>query len=286
MLDLRGIKPWFVMDEGGAVGDGLVPGVAGRVAVVGVAEKGYMTLRLTAKAPGGHSSIPAPENAVTIVADAVGRLRRTPLPARLNEATRAMFNTVGPSMAYKDRLVMANLWLFEPVVLRTIAKMPAGNAMVRTTTAPTMLTAGIKDNVVPQSANAVVNFRLLPGDSVQWVIARVKEIVADERVSVEVLNGMAFDATGVSPHDSDGFKLIAQIIREQHPGTIVTPYLVTGGTDAKHFYRVSPNVYRFAPILVKDGTLSLMHGTNERVGVENYLDAIRFYTRLIETSAR
>lgn len=286
LLESRGIKPWFVMDEGGAIGDGLVPGVAARVALVGVAEKGYLTLRLTARAPGGHSSMPAPENAVTIITDAVGRLRRTPLPARLNDATRAMFNTVGPSMAYKDRLVMANLWLFEPVVLSQLAKMPTGNAMLRTTTAPTMLTAGIKDNVVPQSASAVVNFRLIPGDSVAWVVRRVKEIVADERVTVEIMNGMAFDATGVSPHDSDGFKLIAQTIRDVYPGTIVSPYLVMGGTDARHFYRVSPNVYRFAPIMVKDGTMALMHGTNERVSVESYLDGVRLYTRLIEAAAR
>ena len=286
LLESRGIKPWFVMDEGGAVGEGLVPGVPGRVALIGVAEKGYLTLRLTAKAAGGHSSIPARENAVTIVSNAVNRLQQSPLPWRLSEATLAMFDAIGPSMPYAARLVMANRWLFERMLLTQLAKAPASNAMIRTTTAPTMLSAGVKDNVVPQSANATVNFRLLPGDSVAWVIGRVKEIVADDRVAVEVMNGMAFEATAVSPHDNDAFKLLAGTIRDLYPGTIVAPYLVTGGTDARHFYRVSPNVYRFAPITVTSGTMSLMHGTNERIGIQNYLDAVRLYTRLIEAASR
>ena len=172
------------------------------------------------------------------------------------------------------------------MLLTQLAKVPASNAMIRTTTAPTMLSAGVKDNVVPQSANAIVNFRVLPGDSAAWVIGRVKEIVADDRVAVEVMNGMAFEATAVSPHDNDAFKLLAGTIRDLYPGTIVAPYLVTGGTDARHFYRVSPNVYRFAPITVTAGTMSLMHGTNERIGVQSYLDAVRLYTRLIDAASR
>lgn len=286
LLESRGIRPWFVMDEGGALGDGLVPGVPGLVAVVGVAEKGYLSLRLTARAEGGHSSMPRRETAVSILADAVSRVQRTPLPSRLNGATLAMFNTLGPFMPYPRRVVMANLWLFEPVLTRMLSKVPSGNALVRTTTAVTVMNAGIKDNVVPSMATAVVNFRLQPGDSVAWVMSRVKEIVGDDRVAVEPLFGAGREATGVSPNDSEGFKIIAQTIREVFPGARVSPYLVLGGTDAQNFYRVSPNVYRFAPIFAKDETLSLIHGTNERVSVENYLTAVRLYRRLIENASR
>lgn len=286
LLESRGTRPWFVMDEGGALGDTLVPGVTGKVALVGIAEKGYLTLRLTAKAAGGHSSMPARENAVTIVSAAVNRLQATRQPARLNDATQAMFATVGPHMSYSRRLVMANLWLFEPLLLRELAKTPASDAVIRTTTAPTMLTAGIKDNVVPQTATAMVNFRLLPGDSVPHVMARVKEIIADARIDVQIHNGMAVEATRVSPHDTDAFRLIGDAIRDVYPDAIVAPYMVMGGTDARHFYRVTPNVYRFAPILVKEGTLALMHGTDERIQVDNYFDALRFYTRLIERAVQ
>jgi len=196
LLESRHVHPWFVMDEGGALGENLVPGVPGLVAVVGVAEKGYLSLRLTAHGEGGHSSMPHRESAVSILADAVGKVQRTLLPARLSGATLAMFNTLGPLMPFSRRVIMANLWLFEPMLTRMLSQLPSGNAMVRTTTAVTMMNAGIKDNVVPSAATAVVNFRLLPGDSVAWVTSRVKAIIGDERVSVEPLGGGGREATG------------------------------------------------------------------------------------------
>jgi carboxypeptidase PM20D1 len=286
LLKSRGVRPWFVMDEGGAIGDGLVPGVSQRVALIGTAEKGYLSLRLTARAEGGHSSMPAPETSVSILADAVSRVQHTPMPLRMNGASLAMFNTVGAHMPYSARLVMANLWLFEPMLLRVMAKVPAGNAMVRTTTAATMMNGGIKDNVVPSAASAVVNFRLLPGDSASWVVARVKEIVNDDRVTVEPIANQVREASDVSPSDSEGYRLIAATVQEIWPGTKVSPYLVVGGTDSRYFYAITPNVYRFAPIVAQTNTMSLLHGTNERVGVDNYLDAVRFYTRLIENASR
>jgi carboxypeptidase PM20D1 len=286
LLQSRGIKPWFVMDEGGALGDSLVPGVGQRVALIGVSEKGYLSLRLTARGPGGHSSMPPRETAVSILGEAVARVQRTPLPARLNDATLAMFNTIGPLMPYSRRVVMANLWLFEPLLIRMSGKTPSTNALVRTTTAATMISGGIKDNVVPSTATAVVNFRLMPGDSVAWVVSRVKQIVADDRVTVEPVQGTGREASDVSPTDSDGFKLIAQAIREIFPGTQVSPFLLMGGTDSRNFYLVTPNVYRFAPIIATGETLKLPHGTNERVSIENYLVGVRFYRRLIENASR
>jgi carboxypeptidase PM20D1 len=282
----RGIAPWFVMDEGGAVGDGLVPGVAGRVALVGVAEKGYLTLRLTAKADGGHSSMPPRETAVSIVGNAVRKVQGKPLPSQISGATRAMFETIGPGLPFGMRIVFANLWLFEPVVTRLLSGDRTGNAMVRTTTAATMLSGGIKDNVVPTTASAIVNFRLMPGDSVAWVISRVKEIVGDTRVTVETVEGAGREASTVSPADSPGFRIIAESIRESFGAGIVAPYLVVGGTDARNFEIVSQNVYRFAPIVAKPGTTELIHATNEHVAVANYLEAVRFFGRLIESSTR
>ena len=286
LLKQRGIAPWFVMDEGGAVSDGLVPGVPGLVAVVGVAEKGYLSLRLTARAEGGHSSMPGWETSVSIVADAVRKVQATRLPARLDGATRGMLAAIAPALPFAARVVMTNLSVTGPLVVRLLASDHSGNAMVRTTTAATMISGGVKDNVIPQTATAIVNFRLLPGDSVAWVVRRVKEIVNDARVSVEPVAGAGLEASRVSPDTSEGFRLIADAIRGVLGAPLVAPYLVVGGTDSRHFELVSPNVYRFAPIVADKSTMGLMHSTNERVGVANYLSVVRFYRRLIETSTR
>jgi carboxypeptidase PM20D1 len=181
---------------------------------------------------------------------------------------------------------MANLWLFAPVLTSVLAKQPEGNAMVRTTTAATMISGGIKDNVVPATATAVINFRLMPGDSVKWVVSRVKEVVADDRVDVAAIGGTGREASEVSPTDSEGYRVISQSIREIFPGTHVSPYLLMGGTDARNYYAITPNVYRFAPIVAKGETFKLLHGTNERVSVDNYLTGIRLYRRLIENASR
>ncbi|HMC54216.1 MAG TPA: M20 family peptidase [Gemmatimonadaceae bacterium] len=286
LLQQRGIKPWFVMDEGGALGDSIVPGVSSRVALIGISEKGYLSLRLTAHGQGGHSSMPPSETAVSILGGALDRVQRTPLPARMNDATRAMFNTVGPLMTYSRRFVMANMWLFEPVVQAGMAKNPSGNAVVRTTTAVTMVSGGIKDNVVPSAATAVVNFRLMPGDSVRWVTERIKQIVNDSRIDVEPIEGSAREASAVSPTDNDAYAVLAQSIREAYPGTTVSPFLLMGGTDSRNFYLVSSNVYRFAPILVDGDELKIVHGTNERVKIGSYLAAIGAYRRIIENATR
>jgi len=286
VLESRGVRPWFVMDEGGALGSGLVPGVEKPVALIGTAEKGYLTLRLTAKAEGGHSSMPARENAVTILANAVSRLQAEPLRAHLSDASKAMFSRIGPLMPFSRRMVFANLWLFEPLLLRELSKQPGGNAVARTTTAVTMLNAGIKDNVIPSTAGAVVNFRLAPGDSSAWVISEVKRIIADARVSVEPMANQVREASAVSPDTSSGFRLIASTVGEIWPGTNVSPYLVMGGTDSRQYYAITPNVYRFAPIVAGTETMSLLHGTNERIGVGNYVGAVRFYTRLLESAGK
>jgi carboxypeptidase PM20D1 len=276
----------FVMDEGGALGDSLVPGIAKKVALIGVSEKGYLSLRLTAHGQGGHSSMPPRETAVSILSNAVSRVQSSPLPARLNDASMSMFNTLGPLMPYSRRMIFANMWLFEPVLKAGLDRMPSGSALIRTSTAATMISGGIKDNVVPSTATAVINFRLMPGDSVAWVVQRVKQMVADDRVDVSPITGMAREASDISPTDAEGYRMISQTIREVFPGTQVAPYLLMGGTDSRNFYLVTPNVYRFAPIVVKGETLRLAHGTNERVSVENYLLAVRLYRRLIENSIR
>lgn len=284
LLAERGTHPAFVLDEGGAMVEGMVPGVAGPVAVVGVAEKGYVSMELVVETDGGHSSTPPAESSIGILAEAVRRLECSPLPARLESPVRAFFDALAPEARFGQRLVFANLWLFEPLVTRLLARAPETAAMARSTTAPTIFQAGVKDNVVPGHARAVVNSRILPGDTVESAVSHVRRTVADDRIRVSPL-AKQHEPSRVSRIDSEHFALLARTIREVFPGTVVAPYLVVGGTDSRHFQDLTEHVYRFMPFRVSREELKGVHGTNERVPVEALAKAVAFYIRLIRNAA-
>jgi carboxypeptidase PM20D1 len=281
----EGARFAWVLDEGGTIGTGIVPGVAAPVALIGISEKGYATLALTATAAGGHSSMPPPQTAIGILAEAVRRLESHPLPAGLRGATRHFLASVAPSMRFPLRVVVANQDLLEPLVLRALAGSPRGNAAIRTTTAVTMIQGGVKENALPASARAIANFRLLPGDTVESVLAFVRRVVDDPRVTVEVLAGStALDPSTESRIDGDAFALLARTIRASYPGVVIAPNLVLGGTDARYFHPLSDSVYRFGPLHVEPEDLKRPHGTNERIGVADYLDSVRFYVQLLRNA--
>ena len=280
----RGVAPGLVLDEGGAVMHDTVPGVKAPVALVGIAEKGFATLELVARAEGGHSMAPPPHTAVGLLARAVGRLEEHPMPADLRGATAALLDHAGPEMAFGMRVLFANRWLFEPLLVRRLAANPNTNAAVRTTTAATIFEGGTKDNVLPIRARARVNFRILPGDSVAAVRRHVEEVVADPAITVTVLDPAA-EPSPVSPTDSDGWRLVERTVRQAFPDAVVAPYLVTGGTDARHFAPLTPNVYRFAPTRLTLDDLKRVHGTNERLSVASYAELVRFYAQLLRNAA-
>ena len=284
-LERRGVHPSLVVDEGGVIADDLLPGMSGRRALVGITEKGYLSVRLTAKAEGGHSSMPPQHTAVGILAHALDRLEAEPMPSRLDGGTRAMFERLAPDVPFGRRMIFANLWLFDPLLRRILAGTPSANAMIRTTTAPTMLEASPKDNVLAQQAKAVVNFRLLPGDSVATVMRHIAKAVNDPRVVAEPLPGLAREPAPVSPSDSPEYRILTTAIGEVF-GVSAVPYLVVGGTDARAYSKIAKNVYRFSPFPFGKEDLARLHGTNERVKATDYLEAIRFYQRLIELSTR
>lgn len=274
----------MVVDEGGAVVEDILPGTTGLAALVGVAEKGFLSLRLSVNVQGGHSSVPPETTAVGILAEAVRRLEENPFPMRLDGPTRAMMETVAPEASLPMRTVLGNLWLFGPLVKWVSAADPTAAATLRTTTAATMFNAGVKDNVLPIQAEAVVNFRIRPGETVEGTLARVERVVDDERVQVEVAYpGAAQDPSPVSDPSGEAFALLARTIHETlgEEGLLVVPYLVVGGTDAKYYSGRSPNVFRFLPVDFGDAGLGAIHGTDEKIAVEDFADAIQFFRRLI-----
>ena len=285
LLAGRHVQLEYVLDEGGAITTGLIAGVTAPVAVVGIAEKGYVSLELTAHATGGHSSMPPAHTAVGMLSAAVARLEANKMPRAIRGATAAMLDYIGPEMPYSRRLALANQWLFGPVIRGSFGATPSGDAMLRTTTAPTIFQAGVKDNVLPSTARAVVNFRLLPGDSVATVLDHARRVVADTQVTVAVLGASATEPSPVSPTSSEDFAVVQRTIRQVAPGTVVTPWLVVGGTDAKHFAGLTPNVYRAGVGVIGPDDLKRVHGIDERVDVKDYARTIAFYVQLIRNSA-
>lgn len=281
----RGIRPALVLDEGGAITQGVVPGVAEPVALVGIAEKGYLSLELSTEAAGGHSSAPPDETAIGVLSRAVARLEAHPFPARLDGATAALFERLAPHLPFGQRMAFANRWLLDPLLRRALLASPATAAALRTTTAPTMLAAGLKENVLPERASAVVNFRILPGETVESVETRVRETIADARVRLRRLDGHT-DPSPVSRTDADAFRLVERSIREAYRGdaVIVAPYLVTAATDARYYAPLSEHVYRFNGYTLGPADLRTIHGAGERISVESYTQAVAIYYRLLRNT--
>jgi carboxypeptidase PM20D1 len=286
LLKARGVELEMVLDEGGVIAEGVLPGISEPVALVGIAEKGFVTIELSARVAGGHSSLPPRQSAVGILGAAVARLENTRMGARLEGPTRQLFDRIGPRFPAFQRAVFANLWLTTPLVLRTLEGNPTTNAMVRTTAAPTIFQAGTKDNVLPSLARAVINFRILPGDTVASVVEHVKCAIDDRRVEVQTVGRFSAEPSALSSTDSGSFRTLERTIRGVVPDAIVAPYLVVVVTDARHYSGLSRNVFRFLPLRLTQGDLERMHGIDERVGIRVYETAIRTYRqRVVETAS-
>jgi carboxypeptidase PM20D1 len=280
LLRERRIAPFLVLDEGGAIADGFLPGLDRPIALVGTAEKGSASVDIAVNVEGGHSSVPPRQSAIGILSRAVARLEDNPIPGGIKGPFRDMLLEVGREMPFSRRLVLANLWLFGPLVERQLARVPATDSMLRTSTAVTMIDGGVKANVLPSKATAVVNFRIAPGDTVESVLDHVRRVVADPRVEV-VEAREARNPSPVSPTDSDGFRLVERTIRQLYPEAVVAPYLLPGGTDSRHFEGLTPNVYRFGAIRVDASDLRRAHGTDERVAVDVLARMVSFYMQLL-----
>ncbi|MFT2092784.1 M20 family peptidase [Paraglaciecola sp. 2405UD69-4] len=272
----------FILDEGGLITEGIIPGTSDPIAIIGVAEKGYVNFDLIVKDKGGHSSQPPAHTAAGILAAAIVKVENNPFDANL-EFLGMMFDNIGYSMPLSQRLPLSNLWLLEPLVKSSVLKSPSSAASARTTTAVTMLQGSTKSNVMPTRATATVNVRILPGDTVQSIQAHLEAVIDDPRV--EITSALANEASIVSPTEHIGFKLIESTIRRLDDSILVTPYLVVGATDSRHFQGLSDNIYRFMMISLNQNTLNSFHGLNEHISVQDYLNAITFYYAMLEQSA-
>jgi len=283
-LKSKGIEAEYVLDEGYAITQKLIPGIDTDVAMIGIAEKGSTTIEFTVDMEGGHSSQPSPETAIDVLAKAISRLKEEPMEATLSEAMQGFMNQLGPEMGFVNKMAFANKSLFKPIIIATYeGASNAGNALIRTTTAPTIFEAGIKENVIPTTARALVNFRIIPGQTAEDVMEHCLAVMDDERVKAKFY-GFNTNPSPVSPMDSWGYETINRSIKQVFEATFTAPNLVIAATDSRHFSPISKNIYRFVPYHINEQNINTFHGIDEHILVEDYKNAIRFYRQLILNS--
>ena len=273
LLKERGVMAEFTLDEGGFLADGFIPGLSKTLAMVNVAEKGFVSFELTVRTSGGHSSSPPRNNTIGMLAKAIVDLEENQLPYKEVPPLDIQIATLGPELGFMGRLAMANTWLFGTQVLEGF------NA--HTTTAPTIINGGIKDNVIPTEAKATVNFRILPGETTETVKQHIEEVIANDQITVELV-GDSSEPSPVSDAASPSYELLHKTIRQIFPEAAVVPGLLGGGTDSKWFYGVSENVYRFYPIRITQENMTGFHGINEHIEAENYKECVQFVYHLIK----
>jgi carboxypeptidase PM20D1 len=276
----QNVRLLWTLDEGSFLFNDMLPGITTMVAPINVAEKGSLTINIVAKGQGGHSSMPPHETAVGTLARAVVTLEEHLLPGALDGLSGQMFDTLSRYMPFGPRLLFANRWLFEPLLERQLGNSAFGNAMLRTTTAPTMLSGSPKSNVLPIEATATVNFRLHPRDSVDSVTEFVKRWIASDQVDVRPRGGNP--ASRVSSWDAVGFTTIGRGIREVYGDVAVVPGLMIAASDTRHYGEIADNSYRFNPMIVSQNDIAGFHGTNEKISVDNLVRATQTYIRIIQ----
>ena len=283
LLKERGVSPVMALDEGFMVLE-TNPVTGGTLGFIGIAEKGYLTLRVTAKAEGGHSSTPPRNSATVRLARALVALDENQMEADLSQPPVSdMLEIVSMEMGFAARLAMANQWLLGGMIEGQFAASPAGNAMIRSTTAPTMLAGSAKENVLAQRANAIVNFRIHPNNTPEEVMQHVRDVTGDiEGIEVALLeDGIGSPASPVSATDNRAYGVLHAVASEVGSGAPVTPSLVLGATDARYASAITDDVYRFMPAIMSEEDLSGFHGTNERITVENMGRLARGYGQII-----
>lgn len=280
-LTARSQRLGWALDEGSFVLDRIIPGLDVPVASINIAEKGYVTMTLVATGAGGHSSMPPRETAVGKLATAVAKLQATPVPGGLTGVSEEFFDALGRYFSIEKRAIFANRWLFEPLLEGILAGAPSTDAMLRTTTAPTMLSGSPKENVLAQRATATINFRIHPRDSIDDIVAHVRDTIDDDSIEIEMNRDFASPASPVSDSSGPGYLAIEASIRATFGPIASVPGLTIAATDARHYATAADGAYRINPFRITADDLTRFHGVNERLSVENLEKGITFYGSLM-----
>lgn len=280
-METEGLYFDHVLDEGGAVADGSMMGIEKPVAVIGVAEKGNSSFVIHFEGEGGHSSTPPKETAVSTMARFIREVQSKPAKPRLTPTVKAMLKATAPFRPGIQRFILAHPDLFAPLLIKILQKNRQTAAMLRTTTSFTMAAGGVSHNVLPVKASCTVNLRILQGDSVAQALQRFRDIGLPFQVEAILQE----EPTAASQLEGPAMEHLCSSIASIFPEAVITPYLMVGGTDCRHYARVCRNAYRFEPARVSEKELSLMHGKGEYLSLKNLQTMVEFYETYIRTLA-
>lgn len=282
-LEQRNIKPELVLDEGGEITEGKLKDVKRPIAVIGVAEKGYASFELNVEKEGGHSSKPDKETAIDILAKALYHLRMSTPDSKITPTVAEFIHrTSYSSDKFITRMAASNMWLFESIIKNILSTSPEGSAMIHTTIVPTIIQSGVKDNVIPSTAKAIVNTRILTGETAKSVEDFIRKAINDERVKIKPLTSIDADPSPATSIQSSAFARVENAIYRTVPNVIPTPYLMIGATDSKYYRKISDRVLNFLPMTDSKG----YHGINERLPLQDFQRSIHFMMTIIEESGK
>jgi len=283
-LEDRGVELEFLVDEGPPVAIGILENVDVPIALIGVAEKGSVNIELTYRQEGGHSSMPPRVTVISSLSRAINRIEQNPMDAYYRGLILETFEPLIPYMSFRHRLAFNNTWLFKGAIVRNLSKNAATNAALRTTAAKTIFEAGFKENVLPVVGRVIINFRLHPNDSIEDVERYVRRVIRNSDIEVRVME-RARNASPVSNTRAAPYQALKQSIQEQFTGALVAPSLFVAASDSRHFHNLTTNVYRFRPIRATHDDRERVHGVDERIGIDNYIEMIDFQKKLITKTA-
>lgn len=283
LLKARGIRLAMLFDEGGFMihGHPLVPGKL--AAMVTTAEKAYMNVRIRARGVSGHSSMPPRSTAIGQLARAIEKVESNPMPARITLPVRQMLLAAAPEQPFMTRFAFDNLWLTSGLVKRQFLKDDLNRALLQTTFAVTLVDGGVKANVIPELAEALINVRVLPGDTHADVLAHLEKVIDDPEIEIV---GERW-GTSAPPASADGpaFLLAAEAVLAEVPEAVVLPGMVPGATDTRHFGDVADEILRFVPMQLEISERGGAHGRDERILVEPLARSVRIATGMIRRAA-
>ncbi|MBR4035840.1 MAG: M20/M25/M40 family metallo-hydrolase [Oscillospiraceae bacterium] len=278
-LESQGVKPVLVLDEGGAVVDGVFPGVDKPIAVIGIGEKGMCEVEFVATSEGGHSSTPPQHTSLGKLAQTIVNLENKPFKAQVTEPVEGLFNKVGPHAPFVLRMVFANMWLFKGLICKLASKLGGEiNAMMRTTTAATMAQGSKQGNVLPNVSTARVNVRLLNNVTSQQALQYFQNLCEKD---VTCHFTVQQDASPYASTDSEAWRKVEKAVGDTWRDAIVSPYLMIAGSDSRHFSRICRDVYKFSAMALTKEERGLIHNDNERIPVEKIDQCVEFFHRLI-----
>lgn len=282
-LKEKGIRFESVIDEGGTILDGSILGIPNKVALIGTCEKGYADITLEVEKLGGHASTPTRRTAVGMLSEAIADIEHTPMPTHWTVPTKQMIKTLAPYMKFPFRLIFVNRDVLSPLLKRLLSIVnPFTNCLVRTTFAPTQTAGSTAPNVLPPRAKANINVRINTGETVEDVCRHIRNVVG-KKVKVEPVTGY-FDPSPVSSVTSDAYKKLTKTIAEVFNGYIAAPYPFIAASDAKYYYALSDNVYRFTPFEKTVEDANRIHACNERQNIDSLVVGTQFFLRYFENT--